>query len=636
MKARKPVPATKGETWSLPPGIFLFMAVAAFYVWTATSSQYAFVWGTKKADHYNLLAEGFLKGHLYLAQDPPKELLALKDPLDPVANAKYRLHDASLYKGHYYVYFGPVPVLTLYLPWRVITGWSIPNNLAVILYLLAGYIFSCLLLFALLTACAIQPSWLQKRIVIAALGLCQTAPIILRRPFMYETAVAAGFCFAMAALYFFARYLLLPNARPWHAVAAGVSLGFTPGCRPNYVAFILAVGAGYLLFLWRTRGLRGRDLLRELYLFGIPVAVCGLLLAWYNYARFGNPFNIGQVYQLIGDLPDRGITTKASNLFPGLYRLLIELPVWVRHFPYVETATTGRFGSELWARGEGHVEPAVGLLVSSPICLVGIALPVVLYRFREQIPSPLRIVLLTIYAGAILNLLAIVMTVNRVTQRYEMDFAPELLVLSLFVLLFLHRGKATLALLAAGVALSAAITVALSINGYENDLIDRDADTFGRIARFLGDDDNTLRRSIYGLTLNGSILFHQQRPGKREALIGTGVPGRSNCIFIEYLDGGRIRFGAYMSGRGVAYGPDLPLRPDHPYVLSLMYPDVQSHLIIHLDDAVAFDAYILFFPTSFQDAAVLRNPNSMPPNVEPFSGELNAPQGLQFAAALAK
>src|SRR5262249_33154255 len=143
MKARKPVPAAKGETWSLPPGIFLFMAVAAFYVWTATSSQYAFVWGTKKADHYNLLAEGFLKGNLSLAKDPPKELLALKDPLDPVANEKYRLHDASLYNGHYYVYFGPVPVLTLYLPWLVITGWSVPNNLAVILYLLSGYIFSC-------------------------------------------------------------------------------------------------------------------------------------------------------------------------------------------------------------------------------------------------------------------------------------------------------------------------------------------------------------------------------------------------------------------------------------------------------------------------------------------------------------
>ena len=130
-----------------------------------------------------------------------KELLALKDPWDPVANAPYRLHDASLYNGHYYVYFGPVPVITLYLPWRIVTGWSIPNNLAVILFLLAGYIFSCLLLFTLLDGAGVQPSWLQKRIAIAALGLCRFA--LFRRYDCWLLRWVSIGSFAVASLLFF-------------------------------------------------------------------------------------------------------------------------------------------------------------------------------------------------------------------------------------------------------------------------------------------------------------------------------------------------------------------------------------------------------------------------------------------------
>ena len=41
---------------------------------------------------------------------PHPALLAMADPYDPVANAPYRVHDMTLYKGHYYLYFGVSPV----------------------------------------------------------------------------------------------------------------------------------------------------------------------------------------------------------------------------------------------------------------------------------------------------------------------------------------------------------------------------------------------------------------------------------------------------------------------------------------------------------------------------------------------
>ena len=92
------------------------------------------------------MGNGFLQGHVYLAVKPAPELLALANPRDPVANAPYRLQDASLYKGRYYAYFGPIPALTLFAPYKALSGFDFPTNFGVALYCCAGFGFSCALL----------------------------------------------------------------------------------------------------------------------------------------------------------------------------------------------------------------------------------------------------------------------------------------------------------------------------------------------------------------------------------------------------------------------------------------------------------------------------------------------------------
>jgi hypothetical protein len=54
------------------------------------------------------------------AHSPAPEISALPDPYDSVANGPYRLHDASFYKGRYYLYFGPVPAVVLFLPFSLL------------------------------------------------------------------------------------------------------------------------------------------------------------------------------------------------------------------------------------------------------------------------------------------------------------------------------------------------------------------------------------------------------------------------------------------------------------------------------------------------------------------------------------
>lgn len=55
-------------------------------------------------------------------------LLQMDNPYDPQARVDlgvdYRW-DTAYYHGHYYMYFGVVPVFLLFLPFRLITGMSL-------------------------------------------------------------------------------------------------------------------------------------------------------------------------------------------------------------------------------------------------------------------------------------------------------------------------------------------------------------------------------------------------------------------------------------------------------------------------------------------------------------------------------
>src|SRR6476620_10527970 len=84
------------------------LAVLWFYHWTVDSSRADLRLVGQKNDYYNLLVDGFQEGHLYMKAEPDPRLLALPPEKRP-GNAPFML-DASLYRDHYYLYFGVVPV----------------------------------------------------------------------------------------------------------------------------------------------------------------------------------------------------------------------------------------------------------------------------------------------------------------------------------------------------------------------------------------------------------------------------------------------------------------------------------------------------------------------------------------------
>jgi hypothetical protein len=533
------------------------IVIVAFYFWTASA-------GSEPAPHYRFLAQGFLNGHLYLSVAPKPELLALSDPRDPALNEPWRLHDASLFDNHYYLYFGPGPVLTAYLPWRALTGHDLPDRIAAPLFATAGYIFSILLLFELLRRCSRRLSPLT----VAALGLCTFVPFVLRRPAVYEVAILSGYAFFMAAAYALARerYTL-----------AGVALVLAVASRPHYV---LAAAVFSIALIGRRRALAAIT---------IPLAVGAAALAWYNYARFGHPLELGINYMLGGARHLQQARYSLKHVLPGLYYFLLCPPRLVAEFPFVRLAPSG------WAAPYYYfLEAVAGAFAVTPALIAAF--------FARGLARTLVL--------ASLAMLSLLVLTGWTTQRYSVDFVPALLVAALTAC---WRCKAVAV---ATLAFGMLVNVAISFTGYDDGLRERHTDTYYRIAGLFG----TGREPA--LDIAAEIIFPEHPQRQTEPLLTTGEPFAGNVVAVRYLDRETIRILSMKWGVGGVSSPPLRVGAGRPYDLRIVYSPEQRLLSVALDRNLILTHRMTLFPT--KPGEVLIGENRINPDVfgTKFSGAI--------------
>ncbi len=454
----------------------------AFYMWTAASSI-PFTFPTIDTDVYNQLTTSFLHGHTYLPITPPPGLLHLSDPYNPAQNAPYQAayHDLSLYHGHFYSQWGPTPVLTLFAPFRIITGLRMSMSFAVALYAFVGLLCAVLILRALLRDILPgTPRWLLF-VSTVGLALTNTLPFLIRRPVEYEVAIACGFCFEMAGLWLMVTSVLGPELRRWRMLAGSLCLGLAVGGRPTLV-FGGAVAVAVALWEYKRRHgtyrIRfNREGLKILtYALG-PFLFFGLLLALYNQVRFGQFTNFGERYELAGLDQTSAAFYAFTNILPGLFTYLLLPARYALTFPHVflQTAANDPFALPKGYLAPQFAEPTGGVFTTMPISLLLLAIPVMWWRSR---PGERR----GLVAATGLTLLGLV-TMTLVswalfatTERYEVDFVSFLLLpafLAWAMLLSRARPKTAArricAIVGTGLTLiGAAIGTAISFTGYEN------------------------------------------------------------------------------------------------------------------------------------------------------------------------
>ena len=258
------------------------------------------------------------------------------------------------------------------------------------------------------------------------------APIVLQQPYVYQIAVAAGFCFGIGGIYALTQCWRRLDHRSGCMIWMGLSgllLAMAVGSRPSLI--VLGVIPIILFWFFYRKGKLTWALLAS---FLIPYVTYGLGLALYNYLRFGSWTEFGFRYQLN---PQDNLHRVISfqNLLAGLNGFLVEPPEILSVFPYITLHWVWPFPS-LWH--SVHQEAIMGAFWLFPLLLIA---PVVLGDARYLNRAPLVKNLLRALLGISLFLLFINSLIS-ITTRYLMEALVYLLVPSLFVsFLFLKESK---------------------------------------------------------------------------------------------------------------------------------------------------------------------------------------------------
>jgi hypothetical protein len=437
---------------------------AAFYLWTAGSTFPLSLDGSQ-TDYYNELATAFLHLHLSIGA-APAGLLHLADPYDPSQNGQYATayHDLSLYHGHFYLDWGPTPVLVLLVPLHLL-GLAASPSLTVAVFGIVGLAFALATLRVLLREFDAVPLWMGA--LAAAVLVCSTTvPFLLRRPAIYEEALASGFCFVMIAIQIAVRAIVQRRSSVARLAAMSLCFGLAAGSRPPLIATGLLIVPVFLAL--RSTTSRG-GLLASL---AGPCGVCVLLLLVYNLARFGNPLEVGQSYNLAGYDPKHVHLGSARYLLPNLWYYGFAPPRPTILFPFLALAPpplTYPLGAPA---GYGVPEITGGLLPMTPLLLFAFALPW-LHARRPQMVGRLASPLLVTAGAGLISLLFLSVEFFASTERYETDFAGVFLLAALAAWFALstgtHRRRNTVRSVGAVLALWGCFTgVAISFTGYYN------------------------------------------------------------------------------------------------------------------------------------------------------------------------
>jgi putative flippase GtrA len=526
--------------------------VAAFYIWTVSGTPGSFELRTPKNDYYNLLVQGFQRGHLYLNATPDPALLALPEGARPGA-APYLL-DASLYRGHYYLYFGVVPAVLLYWPYAALTGHGLSGAMGALLFALAGTVLATLAwlelrrrLFPWIGAC-----W--AGVAVLAIGLGTGVPSALRHPLFYEAATGAGYTFAMAELWAVLRAWRTPARSGRWLLAAGLACGLAVGSRANLApaGLLLLVLGSWNATSGASVGRRRRALAVAVGWAGLGVGSVGIGLAAYNFERFGNPVEFGHSYQL-GLNPKR--LFHGANLEHNLAVYYLTPPTLNAYFPFVGPRAESPKPPDYVGR-----EQADGEWIWWPLVLAAVVATAGVLK-RESRERRLEIGWALALPGT-LFLVNFLLTgaIGVRSNRYLMDFHPALVlaVLSGLALALHHRSRAARwGALLSGVGLMAVILfnclASFQVHGF---FADNDPAGYDQVAR-LG---NRLAWPWlrFGRPV-GDREVELQWPtavpvGTREPLLGAGTPTFDDVIWIEYGAVDRARLVYDYGDAGAAFG----------------------------------------------------------------------------------
>ncbi len=399
------------------------------------------------------IVDAFESGTAVLDTEVPEGLLNLENPYDDsqrteAANAGELygyLWDHLLYDGKYYSYYGIGPVLVLFLPYHMITGYYFPSVWAVWLFSIGGIMFltAFYLNFMKRFFANIRSSLILSGLAIIQLvtGIYFCLPVTN----FYEIAQSSGFFFVTGGAYFLITSNVIGDGKisNWRICLSAVFLSMGVLCRPTLAVYCIAalffIGAGFVKNKKTYHDKKKNRRTNTVYILYsmIPFVVIGLVQMIYNYIRFGSFFDFGIQYSLtINDFTNSEFHTKFTVI--GFFNYLLKMPEFNTEFPFIHTGWADTFypqGYYFVATGS-----ALGLLWKAlPILSYGYAFRA--YRQSESVNKRLYAVLLS--AVCIICPFAIIFSIweSGFGTRYCVDFAWQIVIGALTIAFVIYNKR---------------------------------------------------------------------------------------------------------------------------------------------------------------------------------------------------
>lgn len=363
--------------------------------------------------------DALINGQLHLDIEVSEELQALENPYDTSVRQTQGVEyswDTAYYNGKYYCYFGIVPALLFFVPYKLLTGMYLQCNIVVIIA------YSLYMLFLDITVIRILrrliPADVPFGMECIALILLNSAINIFcfaAEPTFYHVLYAVGLCFVSAGFGLLTFWYTGKRKHKLLLFIGALLLALAVGCRPPLLLYTLFLVPFGIQIIKEKKKACVADIVVLL----IPYLVVGSGLAVYNYLRFDNFMEFGVTYQLTAQDQVHGSHT--------LYE--IPLLLWLGffqplHFSAVFPFITPGDPANNYA-GSFFREVGLTPLLSQMPVLIILFIPAAWKKWKQETSVFSYIALLFIAAAGFLLMIMEFLN-SGVAWRYTSEIAPVL------------------------------------------------------------------------------------------------------------------------------------------------------------------------------------------------------------------
>lgn len=370
---------------------------------------------------YEKLTDALIEGHFDLNLKVSDTLKEMDNPYDPVV--RQELHeenqeefymDYAYYNGKYYCYFGVIPAILFFVPFKLFFGRHLSTWICVtgcgILYCIFAYYFVYLIAKKYFKKVSLGVYLITSASFVAMSSIVYL--VFLGN--VYSVPIISSLLFGIIGLSFWLSASKENEIKKSYLVLGAIFIAMIIGCRPQ-LAIILLFAFPIFEDEIRNKQFFSKKGLGNTLCVIVPFLVIGCAIMYYNYARFGSAIDFGANYNLTGnDMTHRGIDLGRNWL--GIFEYLFQPLNIASKFPYLQL-----IGQNIQMDYQGLVsqEPMFGgYLWFNPIMIMCI----ILWKERKKLQEK-RIRGLA-YGCVLSGLIIILVTIQMsgITQRYMSDF----------------------------------------------------------------------------------------------------------------------------------------------------------------------------------------------------------------------